>query len=107
MVSFVTARSGYAEKIPVITVHASRYAFVPADITLYRGETVRLKLISDDVDHGLAVKELGIHADMPKRKSVLVYVTPVQNGDFTGTCSRFCGEGHGSMRLTVHVVDKH
>ena len=66
---------------------------------------MRLILISDDVDHGLAVKDLGIRADMPKGKRVEVTVTPDQAGDFKGTCSRFCGAGHGSMKFVVHVVD--
>jgi cytochrome c oxidase subunit 2 len=96
-----------AEKIRTITVHAKRYAFVPAEITLSKGETVRLRLVSDDVDHGLAVKGLGIHADMLRKKTVDVMVTPEQTGDFAGTCSRFCGAGHGAMKLTVHVVEEH
>jgi len=89
-----------------ITIHAKRYKFVPAEITLVKGETVRLVLISDDVDHGLAVKGLGIRADMPKHKRVEVTVTPEQTGDFPGICSRFCGAGHGSMKFVVHVVEK-
>jgi cytochrome c oxidase subunit 2 len=97
--------AGYAQKVHTITVHARRYAFAPAEITLHQGETVKLKLISDDVAHGLAVKDLGIRADMPKGKPVEVLVTPEQVGDFAGTCSHFCGMGHGSMSFVVHVVD--
>jgi cytochrome c oxidase subunit 2 len=94
-----------AESVRTITVHAKRYKFLPAEITVSKGEPVRLILISDDVDHGLAVKDLGIRADMPKGKRVEVTVTPDQAGDFKGTCSRFCGAGHGSMKFVVHVVD--
>lgn len=95
-----------AEGVRTITVHANKYKFLPAEITVSKGEPVRLILISDDVDHGLAVKDLGIRADMPKGKHVEVTVTPDQTGDFKGTCSRYCGAGHGSMKFVVHVVDK-
>jgi cytochrome c oxidase subunit 2 len=103
---FLFALQAGLAQTPTITIHAKRYQFVPADITLTKGETAKLVLISDDVDHGLAVKGLGIRADMPKHKRVEVTVTPETAGDFHGACSRFCGAGHGSMKLVVHVVDK-
>lgn len=96
--------ASFAKDRKVITIHAKRYAFVPAEITLHKGQTSNLLLISDDVPHGLAVKELGIHADIVKGSPVKVTVTPLETGDFHGACSRFCGSGHKSMDLTIHVV---
>ncbi|HEX3438619.1 MAG TPA: cupredoxin domain-containing protein [Pseudacidobacterium sp.] len=98
--------ASHAQATRTITIHAKRYKFMPEEITLTKGEQVKLILISDDVAHGLAVKGLGLRADMPKHKQVEVTVTPDQAGDFPGTCSRFCGAGHGSMKFLVHVVDK-
>lgn len=95
-----------AEAVRAITVHAKQYAFLPAEITVYKGEPVKLILISDDVGHGLAVIGLGISADMPKGQPVEVTVTPEDDGDFPGRCSRFCGAGHREMKFVVHVVDK-
>ncbi len=97
---------GHAQAQRTITIHAKRYKFIPAEITLVKGETVKLVLISDDVNHGLAVKGLNLREDMPKHKHVEVTVTPDQVGDFPGTCSRFCGAGHASMKFVVHVVEK-
>jgi len=34
-----------------------------------------------------------------------VQFTPDKTGDFVGHCSVFCGSGHGSMTLTLHVVE--
>ncbi|HEX3893934.1 MAG TPA: hypothetical protein VHW46_15270 [Terracidiphilus sp.] len=34
-----------------------------------------------------------------------VHFTPNQTGTFVGHCSVFCGMGHGSMTLTLRVVD--
>jgi cytochrome c oxidase subunit 2 len=95
-----------AQTIRTITVHAKKYEFLPAEITVSKDEPVKLILISDDVDHGLAVKGLGIHADMPKGKPVEAEITPDHVGDFMGSCSRFCGARHGAMKFIVHVVEK-
>jgi cytochrome c oxidase subunit 2 len=34
-----------------------------------------------------------------------VEFAPEKTGDFVGHCSVFCGGGHGSMMLTLHVVE--
>ncbi len=88
-----------------IVIHARRYAFVPAEITLKRGQNALLLLVDDDVPHGLAVPALGIRADMIKGQPVEVSVTPQRTGDFAGNCSRFCGVGHGEMHFIIHVVE--
>jgi cytochrome c oxidase subunit 2 len=95
-----------AEQQPTrtIEVHAKQFKFEPAEITLKRGETVKLVLISDDVPHGLAVAGLAIHADMVKGQPVSLVVTPKEVGDFPGRCSKFCGSGHRDMHFMVHVA---
>jgi cytochrome c oxidase subunit 2 len=88
-----------------IEIHARRYDFSPAEITLKKGETTTIKLFSDDVTHSLVVKELGINKEVSKGHPEEVTVTPDKTGDFRGKCGRFCGSGHGSMALTVHVQE--
>jgi cytochrome c oxidase subunit II len=88
-----------------IEIHAHRYAFSPADITVKKGETVRLKLISDDVPHSLVVKDLGINQAITKGRFAEVTFTPRQTGDFRGQCGRFCGSGHGKMTIDIHVTE--
>ncbi|HEX4308529.1 MAG TPA: cupredoxin domain-containing protein [Acidobacteriaceae bacterium] len=87
-----------------IDVVAKRFAFEPADITVKKGEPVELVLKSDDVPHGLKFKELNVEVKAGKGKTGEVEFTPEQTGDFVGHCSVFCGRGHGSMSLTLHVV---
>lgn len=94
-----------ADAPSVVTVHAKRYTFVPDEITVPKGKPTKLVLISDDVDHGLVVQNLGLRVDMPKKKTVQVTIMPLQTGDFSGKCSRFCGNGHGQMKFVVHVVE--
>jgi cytochrome c oxidase subunit II len=88
-----------------IEIHARRFNFSPAEITLKKGETVTLKLYSDDVPHSLVIKDLGVNREVSKSHPEEVSVTPQQTGDFHGKCGRFCGSGHGSMSFTVHVQE--
>ncbi|MBB6146586.1 cytochrome c oxidase subunit 2 [Silvibacterium bohemicum] len=87
-----------------IEIHAKRFSFSPAEITLTKGQTVTLALTSDDVPHSLLVEGLHINAAMNKGKVTEVQVTPDTVGDFHGKCGKFCGSGHGSMLFVVHVV---
>jgi len=34
-----------------------------------------------------------------------IEVTPDKAGTFAVQCAVFCGSGHGSMKLTVHVTE--
>ena len=72
----IPASARSQDQVQPITIHAKKYAFEPAEITLKKGETVKLILISDDVAHGLEVKGLKLKSDMPKGKAVEVSVTP-------------------------------
>jgi cytochrome c oxidase subunit 2 len=88
-----------------IEIHAKRFAFSPAEITLKKGETVKLLLTSDDVTHSLVIPDLNVKEIMKKGHTTEVTITPTKAGDFNGKCGHFCGSGHGSMIFTVHVTD--
>jgi cytochrome c oxidase subunit II len=62
-------------------------------------------LTSQDVTHGLKFKELNLETEIQKDATKELNVTPLEPGDYVGHCSHFCGEGHGSMTLTVHVTE--
>jgi cytochrome c oxidase subunit II len=89
-----------------IEIHARRFSFFPAEITIEKGETVTLALTSDDVPHSLLIEGLNINGTMTKGHVTEVTLTPETAGDFKGRCGRFCGSGHGSMLFVVHVVEK-
>jgi len=89
----------------VIEIHAKRFSFSPAQITITKGEKVVLALTADDTTHGLSIPDLGVNATIPKGKVTNVEVTPQQSGTFQGMCSHFCGVGHGSMVFSVVVKD--
>jgi cytochrome c oxidase subunit 2 len=89
---------------PTIEVHAHRFSFEPAEITVKQGEAVKLHLTSDDVPHSLVIKDLGVNQEVSKGHPADVTFTAKTAGDFHGKCGRFCGSGHGSMVFTVHVT---
>ncbi|HEY6447242.1 MAG TPA: cupredoxin domain-containing protein [Acidobacteriaceae bacterium] len=87
-----------------IEVHAKRFAFEPAEITVKSGEPVHLHIVSDDVAHSLVVKGLGIDAVVSKAHPADVAFTAKHSGDFAGRCGHFCGSGHGRMTFAIHVT---
>ena len=88
-----------------IQITAKKYSFDPASITLKKNVPVVLVLTSEDVTHGLQIKELSVNAKIPKGQTVEVPVTPERVGTFRGKCSVFCGFGHGHMTMTVTVTE--
>jgi cytochrome c oxidase subunit II len=88
-----------------VEVTAKRFVFEPAEITLKKGQPVILVLTSADVAHGLRFRELNVDVHAAKGATSQVTFTPDRTGDFVGHCSVFCGNGHGEMTLTLHVVE--
>jgi cytochrome c oxidase subunit 2 len=100
------SRVVHAQTSPLqIEVTAKRFAYLPGEITLKKGEPVVLVIKSVDVAHGLRFRELNLDARIDKGGSAKLSFTPDKTGDFVGHCSVFCGSGHGGMTLTLHVVD--
>jgi cytochrome c oxidase subunit 2 len=88
-----------------IEITAKRFEFMPASITLKKGEPVVILLKSADVAHGLRFRDLGLDLRAKKGQTSELPFTPTKTGDFVGQCSVFCGSGHGQMKLTLHIVE--
>jgi cytochrome c oxidase subunit 2 len=88
-----------------INLTAHRFTYDPDEITLKKGEPVVLVVKSADVPHGLSIKDLNVALKIPAHGTAQAQFTPDKTGDFVGQCSVFCGSGHGSMKITLHVVE--
>ena len=88
-----------------VEVVAKRFEFTPSEITLKKGEPVTLVLTSKDVQHGLKLDAFNQVVIAKKGESSQVEFTPNEAGTFVAQCASFCGAGHGSMKLTVHVTE--
>jgi cytochrome c oxidase subunit II len=99
-------RFAHAQEAPQrIEITAKRFAYEPSEITVKKGQPVVLVIRSLDVAHGLRFRELNLNVTIDKNGSGELSFTPEKTGDFIGHCSVFCGMGHGSMTLTLHVVN--
>lgn len=92
-----------ADDIPVIDITAKRFAFAPDKISLKKGQTVRLRIHSEDVTHGFFLRPLKLDEEIPAGSTTEVTVTPQTAGTFTLICDHFCGANHGNMNMTVVV----
>jgi cytochrome c oxidase subunit 2 len=90
-------------EVRVIPITARRFAFDPQEITLRQGETVKLRLRSEDVRHGFFAKPLGIDEEIVPGQTTEVVLTPKAPGRYTTICDHFCGAGHGNMKMTIVV----
>ncbi len=87
----------------VVAITAKRFEFTPKEITLKQGETVTLRLTTEDVTHGFFMKTLGIDAVVEPGQPTEITITPQTTGSFTTICDHFCGEGHGNMHMKIIV----
>jgi cytochrome c oxidase subunit II len=102
----LSAQTSRAQNSPQrIEIVAKRFNFTPSDITVKKGVPAIFVLSSNDVDHSLKIKELNVNVAAKKGSTKEVTFTPTQTGTFEGRCGTFCGSGHGSMKLTLHVTE--
>jgi cytochrome c oxidase subunit II len=99
----VGSRARAAGEDKVVAISAKRFEFSPKEITLKAGETVTLRLTSEDVTHGFFSKPLGIDELVVGGKTTEVVVTPKVAGRYTTICDHFCGAGHAGMKMTIVV----
>ncbi|MFP5263671.1 MAG: DUF5777 family beta-barrel protein [Blastocatellia bacterium] len=80
-----------------IKVSARKFEFEPKTITVRKGEHVKLVVTSEDVDHGIAIREFGVDEQVKAKKTKVIDLTPDREGRFQFVCSVFCGDGHPDM----------
>jgi cytochrome c oxidase subunit 2 len=102
---FFACFTSQAQSSKTITIAASKFKFEPNEITVKKGEEVTLILQATDATHGLAIKDFGVKIEAKKGESTQVKFTPQTVGTFEGKCAHYCGKGHGSMKMTIHVVE--
>lgn len=91
--------SGTVEgNVRIVNYDAFRYYFSPDPLVIYAGETVELRVKSNDSKHGVMIPEIDFSAEMPleQRKSVS-FKAPNKPGEYPVFCSVYCGPGHGDM----------
>jgi cytochrome c oxidase subunit II len=94
----------WAQKERVVRITARRFAFLPGEVTLKRGEPVIIELTSADVVMGFNAPDFGVRADIVPGQVSRVSFAPDKTGTFVFLCDVFCGDGHEAMAGKLHVV---
>jgi cytochrome c oxidase subunit 2 len=93
---------------PAIEVHArmaSEGGWGPGEIAVGVGDSLRLRLVSDDVMHGFAVGHTTIPpVDLKPGIPEDVTLRFDRPGTYTFYCTRWCGVNHWRMRGTIVVT---
>ncbi len=103
MLALTGTSPAHADNMPVVDITAKRFAFSPDKITLKKGQTVKLRLHSEDVTHGFFLRPLKLDEEIPAGQTDEVVITPQVAGTFTTICDHFCGANHGNMNMTIVV----
>ena len=84
----------------IVEVTAGDYKFLPEVVEVAEGERVVLKVrVTDGKKHGIAIKEMGVKAALPKGSDpVSVEFVAGKPGTYTIACSVYCGNGHSRMK---------
>lgn len=103
LVALPGTKMAHAGGLPVVEITAKRFAFSPDRITLKKGETVKLRIHSEDVTHGFFLRPLKLDEEIPAGQTIEVTVRPETAGTFMTICDHFCGANHGNMNMTIVV----
>jgi cytochrome c oxidase subunit 2 len=103
LLATASPRAGAEESPRVIVITAKRFEFSPKEVSIKKGETVKLQIKSEDVTHGLFVRPLGIDTEIVPGRVTELTLTPETAGTYRAICDHFCGAGHGGMKMTIVV----
>jgi cytochrome c oxidase subunit 2 len=67
------------------------------------GETVRVDVASKDVVHSFWIPQMGGKVDVFPGRSMHMWFTPHEAGEYYGQCVEFCGVQHANMRMRLFV----
>lgn len=76
---------------------------IKSTLDIEAGRLYRLELVSEDVIHGLGLRELGILRDVVPGYTNVVWLKVDQPGRYLILCREYCGWGHYSMTTTLNV----
>ena len=96
-----------AQSREVIEIVAERFVFTPSRIEIAQGDTVEIRIRSEDTDHGFHLVGRH-HVIVPKRRhgEAVVVFDADELGVYRFECSKLCGAGHNFMRGEIVVTPR-
>lgn len=86
-----------------IGINGSQYTWEPENVVLKKGETARLIVQTNDIQHGFEVEGLQIpnwdyDTIIKKGDKQIIEFTPDEAGTWDMACTVYCGPGHNGMK---------
>ncbi len=75
------------------------------DLHIPVGETIEMKMISEDVIHSFYIPDFRIKQDVLPGRYTYVWFKPTRVGKYHLFCTEYCGTSHSEMIGTVHVME--
>ncbi len=88
---------GVSDSVVEVKLEAKQWEFVPSEVRVRLGDTVRMTITSSDVDHGFAINEFGVSEKIPAGETVTFEFVADKKGTYRQYCNVVCGLGHAGM----------
>ncbi|MCM8800337.1 MAG: cupredoxin domain-containing protein, partial [Candidatus Omnitrophica bacterium] len=86
-------------------LEAYQYGFSPDPVIVKKGDIVKLEITSQDVSHGVYIREYGINISVKKGETKRIEFLADKVGEFDILCSVYCGSGHSQMKAKLIVEE--
>lgn len=86
-----------SSSIKEFKITAKKWSFTPSTITVNKGDKVRIILTSEDVAHGISIKEFDFDLTVDAKETKTGEFLATKSGTFKFFCNTYCGDGHSSM----------
>ncbi|MEO6508744.1 MAG: hypothetical protein ABIO02_02215 [Patescibacteria group bacterium] len=91
------------DSLDEVDIMAERFMFSPMMVRLRKGRSTKIVLTTNDVQHGLNVPQLNLNLSAYPGRPAEAMITPQLTGEFTASCSLYCGDKHSDMKMTFIV----
>lgn len=97
LIGIATPVAAEAPRERFFEIHAKRFEYTPGTLQVNQGDKVTLRLVSEDVSHGLYLDGYEIKTSAhPGEEGTLTFIAD-QSGRYTFRCTVTCGEFHPYM----------
>lgn len=97
IIVFLFSFTAFAKEEKFFEIKAKKFFYTPNIIKVNRGDTIKIRLISEDVHHGFYLDGYGIETSAyPGQDGSLKFIAE-KTGRFAFRCSVTCGEFHPYM----------
>lgn len=109
------AKGGHAERkyelsgeldngVRIVKIKARRFEFDPGTVVVKAGEKVRFEVTSEDVVHGIGIKDFDIDRKLKPGETETINFKAEKPGNYHFYCSVYCGDGHGDMHGELIIL---